>query len=184
MANSDKNYHFETTGRIYGFSFGPVYKYNSDTKHSIEKFAKSKSVLMSQKINYSFSHYFTYYSRWKIILFSEPTCKNAPTNDIMGLNELEYKVYEVVSSGLNLLHDRFLPFRNKYPSKVTVVQSNINYHHVQHKWRYYNCCLNESRFINELLRFHVNSLTANAERKWIHNSIHQISILQLKMSFQ
>ena len=44
VVNSDKKYHFETTGKIYGFGFGPVYRYNPDTKYSIEKFAKSKSL--------------------------------------------------------------------------------------------------------------------------------------------
>ena len=39
---SNKSYHYETTGIIHGFGFGPVYKLNERTKHSIEKFAKSK----------------------------------------------------------------------------------------------------------------------------------------------
>ena len=39
---SNKSYHYETTSIIHGFGFGPVYKLNERTKHSIEKFAKSK----------------------------------------------------------------------------------------------------------------------------------------------
>ena len=39
---SNKSYHYETTGIIHGFGFGLVYKLNERTKHSIEKFAKSK----------------------------------------------------------------------------------------------------------------------------------------------
>ena len=38
----EKSYHYETTGIIHGFGFGPVYKLNEHTKHSIEKFTKSK----------------------------------------------------------------------------------------------------------------------------------------------
>ena len=39
---SEKKYHYGTTGTIHGFGFGPVYKSNEDTKHSIEMFAKSE----------------------------------------------------------------------------------------------------------------------------------------------
>ena len=43
---SEKNYHYGTTGTIHGFGFGPVYKSNEDTKHSIEMFAKSECVII------------------------------------------------------------------------------------------------------------------------------------------
>ena len=46
VVNSKKDYHFGTTGRIHGFGFGPVYSSNAETGHSIEKFAKSKYLLI------------------------------------------------------------------------------------------------------------------------------------------
>ena len=46
VVNSSKTYHFGTTGTIHGFGFGPVYKSNEVTNHSIEKFAKSESSLI------------------------------------------------------------------------------------------------------------------------------------------
>ena len=45
VANSKKDYHFGTTGRIHGFGFGPVYSSNAETGHSIEKIEKSKYLL-------------------------------------------------------------------------------------------------------------------------------------------
>ena len=42
VVNSDKTYHFGTTGTIHGFGFGPVYRSNKETKYSVEKFAKSE----------------------------------------------------------------------------------------------------------------------------------------------
>ena len=38
------------------------------------------------------------------------------------------KVYEVLSSGLHLINNCFLPFRKKYSPKISAVQSNIDYH--------------------------------------------------------
>ena len=42
VVKGEIKYHFETTGIIHEFGFGPVYKSNLDTKHSIDKFAKSE----------------------------------------------------------------------------------------------------------------------------------------------
>ena len=42
--SSKKDYHFGTTGNIYGFSYGPVYTSNKDTQYSIDRFAKSKFI--------------------------------------------------------------------------------------------------------------------------------------------
>ena len=62
------------------------------------------------------------------LFFSEPSCKTAPVNDTEGLNLLESKIYDFLNLGLNLVHNRFLPFRNKYSPKVSFIQSNIDYH--------------------------------------------------------
>ena len=42
--SSKKDYHFGTTGNIYGFGFGPVYTSNKETQYTIDQFAKSKFV--------------------------------------------------------------------------------------------------------------------------------------------
>ena len=44
VVGTEKKYHYGTTGTIHGFGFGPVYKSNEDTKHSIEMFAKSEYI--------------------------------------------------------------------------------------------------------------------------------------------
>ena len=36
------DYHFGTTGHIYGFGYGPIYSSNQKTQHTVDKFAKSK----------------------------------------------------------------------------------------------------------------------------------------------
>ena len=42
VVKADKNYHFEISGIIHGFGLGSVYKSNLETKHSIDKLAKSE----------------------------------------------------------------------------------------------------------------------------------------------
>ena len=44
--SSKKDYHFSTTGHIYDFGYGPVYTSNIETKHTVNKFAKSKYFLL------------------------------------------------------------------------------------------------------------------------------------------
>ena len=42
--SSNKEYHFGTTGNIFGFGYGPVYSSNSETQYTIDRFAKSKFI--------------------------------------------------------------------------------------------------------------------------------------------
>ena len=42
--SSKKDYHFGTTGHIYGFGFGSFYASNNETKYTIDRFAKSKCI--------------------------------------------------------------------------------------------------------------------------------------------
>ena len=43
--SSKKDYHFGTKGHIYDFGYGPVYTSNIETKHTVDKFSKSKYFL-------------------------------------------------------------------------------------------------------------------------------------------
>ena len=42
--SSKKDYHFGTTGHIYGLGFGPIYASNNETKYTIDHFTKSKYI--------------------------------------------------------------------------------------------------------------------------------------------
>ena len=42
--STKKDYHFGTSGHIFGFGYGPVYKSNEETKYTIDRFAKSKYI--------------------------------------------------------------------------------------------------------------------------------------------
>ena len=42
VVKGEIKYHFETTGIIHEFGFGPVYKSILETKHSIDELAKSE----------------------------------------------------------------------------------------------------------------------------------------------
>ena len=48
--------------------------------------------------------------------------------DENNLEVLEQKVYSILHCSLNLIHTRFIAFRNKHSPKVAVVQSNMNIH--------------------------------------------------------
>ena len=50
--SSNKEYHFGTTGNIFGFGYGPVYSSNSETQYTIDRFAKSKFI----KLFFCFSY--------------------------------------------------------------------------------------------------------------------------------
>ena len=45
--STKKDYHFGTSGHIFGFGYGPVYKSNEETKYTIDRFAKSKYIKTS-----------------------------------------------------------------------------------------------------------------------------------------
>ena len=40
--NSKKEYHYNTTGTIHSFGYGPMYRQDPVTKHSVARFANSK----------------------------------------------------------------------------------------------------------------------------------------------
>ena len=42
VQSSKKEYHYGTTGHIYGFGYSPVYSSNAETQYTIDRFAKSK----------------------------------------------------------------------------------------------------------------------------------------------
>ena len=42
---SNKDYHYGTTGTIHGFGYGPIYTSNIITRHTIDTFAKSRSLI-------------------------------------------------------------------------------------------------------------------------------------------
>ena len=63
--SSKTDYHFGTTGNIYGFGYGPVYTSNKDTQYSIDRFAKSKFVckLIFYWIYNLLINYFTFFPK-------------------------------------------------------------------------------------------------------------------------
>ena len=118
---SNKSYHYETTGIIHGFGYGPVYKLNERTKHSIEKFAKSKypNIMV-------FSILILYYHT-NLFYFSEPTYKNASEVDLENLKNFEKKLYHILNASLEMINNRFISMRNKISPKVAAIQSNVDF---------------------------------------------------------
>ena len=57
---SKKDYHYGTTGHIYGFGYGPVYSSNPTTKHTVEKFAKSKLSVSLTNLFFNISKIFSF----------------------------------------------------------------------------------------------------------------------------
>ena len=58
----------------------------------------------------------------------EPSAKKAANDDTDKLELLEKKVYSLIHCSLELIHTRFVAFRNKQSPKVSAVQSNMNIH--------------------------------------------------------
>ena len=59
---------------------------------------------------------------------TEPAAKKAEDGVVKNLEILEYKIYTLLRCNLELIHTRFVSFRNKQSPKVAAVQSNMNIH--------------------------------------------------------
>ena len=121
---SEKKYHYDTTGTIHGFGFGPVYKSNEDTKHSIEMFAKSEY----DNVELFCLFYEDFDTDLIFFWNTEPTYKKASNVDTELLDKLQEKIYHILNLSIDMINNRFIQLRKKLSPKVATIQSNIDFH--------------------------------------------------------
>ena len=85
--------------------------------------------------------------------------KTSPT-ELKMLNELEKKVHDILDQSITLLNNRFLPLREKFSPKVSVIQNILD---IQPEKKYKDKHLENNGFINSHLCINAQTEIAHTE---------------------